>query len=175
MERHAILYLAVGFLLGAVLIWILQPDAGGEAAQETLIDGKYITFSNDYGNWIYERQADGTFKPVVKEMTARGLRTIWELQAEFQPRSIQTEGARSFISRGRPTARRPDRSALTTSSSASRTASSSRSRSSPLPHPAASPDHSQGAHSGRPRSPSSASLVLDDSLLSRQRPSTPHE
>ena len=92
MERNAILYLAVGFLLGAVLIWILQPDAGGEAAQETLIDGKYITFSNDYGNWIYERQADGTFKPAVKEMTARGLRTIWELQAEFQPRSIQTEG-----------------------------------------------------------------------------------
>ena len=33
-----------------------------------------------------------------------------------------------------------------------------------------SPDYSQGARSGRPRSPSSASLVLDDSLLSRQRP-----
>ena len=86
MERQAILYLAVGFLLGAVLIWILQP--GGE----TLVDGKYVSFSNDYGNWVYERQADGSFKPVVKDMTPRGLRTIWELQAEFQPRSIQTEG-----------------------------------------------------------------------------------
>ena len=90
MERNAILYLAVGFLLGAVLIWILQPDAGGEAAQETLIEGKYVSFSNDYGNWVYERQADGSFKAAVKEMTPRGLRTIWELQAEFQPRSLET-------------------------------------------------------------------------------------
>ena len=127
MERQAILYLAVGFLLGAVLIWILQPGGASETPQllggkyvvmsnqhgnwiyerqangefkpvveklnsRELIDGKYVSFSNDYGNWVYERQADGSFKPVVKDMTPRGLRTIWELQAEFQPRSIETEG-----------------------------------------------------------------------------------
>ena len=91
MERHVILYLAVGLLLGAVLVWTLKPDAGGEAAPETLLDGKYITSSNEYGTWVYERQADGTFKPVVKDMTPKGMRTIWELQAEFQPRAIVTE------------------------------------------------------------------------------------
>ena len=79
--------------------WIYERQANGEFKpvveklnSRELIDGKYVNFSNDYGNWVYERQADGSFKPVVKDMTPRGLRTIWELQAEFQPRSIQTEG-----------------------------------------------------------------------------------
>ena len=81
MERQAILYLAVGFLLGAVLIWILQPGGASETPQ--LLGGKYVVMSNQHGNWIYERQANGEFKPPPRDGTLSDLgRRIGEVYAE---------------------------------------------------------------------------------------------
>jgi hypothetical protein len=87
-------FAAAGLVVGAAAAWFLRPAAVAPAPAPTrdvdLVDGKYLVLRNDYGHWVYERVEGGGFKVVVKEMTPRGLETIWGLQSEHKPMAIAT-------------------------------------------------------------------------------------
>jgi hypothetical protein len=91
MNVSHILAAAVGLVVGALLIVVLRPAQGPSSPPE-LIGGKYLVIQKPDGHWVYEVGEQG-LAVRVKELSPAGLESIWGLQGEFRPYSVEMGGA----------------------------------------------------------------------------------
>jgi len=93
MDFRWTLAIILAFLVGASLAWLAKGAAAPAPAEAGvdagLVDGKYLVFQNDYGNWVYERSDEG-FKRVIQELTPLGLSSIWNIQKDYKPAELKT-------------------------------------------------------------------------------------
>ena len=93
---------AVSLLVSALLVIVIRPSPCPDAAtierlrakvesapQATLLEGKYLVIEDSGGHWVYEKTPDG-WAVKIRGLGPEGLAAIWELQAKFNPYSIDS-------------------------------------------------------------------------------------
>jgi len=91
MNKSSIIALVAGLIVGAALLYLLQPAAA--ETPDGLVDGKYLVVEAESGHWIYESTDEG-LKLLAKEWSADGLSAIWELQSEYTPEAVEVSGTK---------------------------------------------------------------------------------
>jgi hypothetical protein len=106
MHIRNFVFLAVGLVVGGAAILLLRCEkvAGLEETLEKLkakataglVDGKYLVVQGPSGHWIYEAGGANGLKLVGQEVSPEGLHALWELQSDYQPKSMLS-GAEEII------------------------------------------------------------------------------
>lgn len=90
MNSSHLLVAVASLLAGAFLMVLARPAPAIPPASE-LIGGKYLVVEGEDGHWIYEKGENG-LTVRVKELSPEGLSSIWGLQGEFVPYSVELGG-----------------------------------------------------------------------------------
>ena len=67
MNKSSIIALVTGLIVGAGLLYLLQPAAATAVLPDGLVDGKYLVVEAESGHWIYESTDEG-LKLLAKEL-----------------------------------------------------------------------------------------------------------